>query len=806
MPISVVIPTYNGQKLLAKNLPSVLKSLQAQDEVIIVDDHSQDSTQSWLLEKFNLKKIALPQIKNKNFKQDAELYSGSNKNLTVKLLINKKNLRFAQTVNQGFFVANNNLVWLLNNDVAPQIEARKFLVKHFEQKNVFAVGCLEIEKNLGGIKGGKNKLWFEKGLFMHSRAKDFKTGETAWASGGSAMFDRNKWLKIGGLDKKYYPAYWEDIDISTSAKKQGWQVLFEEKAVVNHNHESTNKDVFGLKKLEEISWRNANKFTLKQGSFWQKIANLLWRPYWLYQRNKKNKLEIAVFLSILLLATLLRFYKLGEVPHGMTWDEAAIGYNGYAIFTTRRDEWLIRLPVSFKSFGDYKAPLAIYLNALFTYLFGMNLKAVRLPFCLFGIAAVIGIYLLVKILIEFFNLDRKQFKFWPYLAMLALTISPWHLQFSRTGFESGIALTFTIYGFYFFFKMLIITKDKSPNDLLKINCLASLAFINFVASLYTYHSSKIFVPLILVLILISFSKQLKPLIIKILPAGIINLALLYPLVKDSIWGEGMTRAGSLIFNEKLGLIQLVNTILKQFFIHFSPGFLFFGQTDTLRHSPGKWAVLLPGSALLILIGIYSLLKKKVKSKKLFLFLLAWLVIGILPAALATPVPHSNRAILALPAIILILSFILSLVKSKFILITFILLQSWGFLAYLNYYYKDFAALSATDFKDGYLEAMEIAQDYEKGLNNKPKVDKIVFTNDYGQAYIYALFTRKTNPIWYQGGSLIKYEFKDDINVGDLSRHNALVIGSSTDELPTEQADHLVYGSDNEVKFKVFYVK
>ena len=99
-------------------------------------------------------------------------------------------------------------------------------------------------------------------------------------------------------------------------------------------------------------------------------------------KEMRKKWYLISFVLILLLATALRFYKLGQVPHGMTWDEAAIGYNGYAVLTTRRDEWLKRFPISFQSFGDYKAPLAIYLNGLFTFVFGMNLWAVRLPFAL----------------------------------------------------------------------------------------------------------------------------------------------------------------------------------------------------------------------------------------------------------------------------------------------------------------------------------------------------------------------------------------------------------------------------------------
>ncbi|PJC54114.1 MAG: hypothetical protein CO028_04075, partial [Candidatus Levybacteria bacterium CG_4_9_14_0_2_um_filter_35_21] len=77
------------------------------------------------------------------------------------------------------------------------------------------------------------------------------------------------------------------------------------------------------------------------------------------------------------------------------------------------------------------------------------------------------------------------------------------------------------------------------------------------------------------------------------------------------------------------------------------------------------------------------------------------------------------------------------------------------------------------------------------------------TSDYGQPYIYALFVRKTNPIWYRGGSLIKYEFTDKIDEGDLTRNNTLVVGSNTDELPIENAEHIINGSDGKMRFQIY---
>src|SRR5579859_2096178 len=357
-PVSVIIPNYDGQKLLEKNLPAVLKMLREGDELIIIDDASSDGSWNWLTKKFT-------------------------KTDFVHLLRNETNLRFAETCNRAVRQAKHNLVFLLNSDVSPHKDTLHFLVPHFSDPSIFAVACLEKEKHNGKVVlGGKKKLWFARGMFMHSRASEFETGETDWMSGGSSIFDKQKWLVLRGFDTDYAPAYWEDVDLSYRAKKRGWKILFEKEAVVDHNHESTNSDVFGQEKIAAMSWKNSLVFLEKNGSLQQKIQHFFWIPYWFWQLrkkhfsfettpNEKKLLFLWGIFVITLLATFLRFYKLSEIPHGMTWDEAAIGYNGFAVFTTHRDEWLQRFPISFKSFGDFKAPLAIYLNGFFTFLFGL---------------------------------------------------------------------------------------------------------------------------------------------------------------------------------------------------------------------------------------------------------------------------------------------------------------------------------------------------------------------------------------------------------------------------------------------------
>ncbi len=46
--ISIVIPNYNGEELLKKNLPKVFDSLPQDSEVIVVDDASTDKSIKYL--------------------------------------------------------------------------------------------------------------------------------------------------------------------------------------------------------------------------------------------------------------------------------------------------------------------------------------------------------------------------------------------------------------------------------------------------------------------------------------------------------------------------------------------------------------------------------------------------------------------------------------------------------------------------------------------------------------------------------------------------------------------------------------
>jgi GT2 family glycosyltransferase len=293
--ISVVIPTYSASHLLRKNLPAIFACCRTGDQVVVVEDAGTDDTVVYLREKYKLVAASpsvnhcptdyYPQPKAIQYTVYANHVEVADKSILLTVVELKNNLRFAGAANLGMLFAEHELVFLCNNDVLPQVDCLTHLAPYFEDGNVFAVGCLEYESTEQGQKSGKNILFFRRGLFQHSRAINFESGETAWASGGSAVFEKAKWLALNGFDRVYYPAYWEDIDISFRARKKGWKVLFESAAVVYHKHESTHSDVFGQQKIDAMSWRNAQIFTWKNGTLKQKIQYIVWWMYWSLKRN-----------------------------------------------------------------------------------------------------------------------------------------------------------------------------------------------------------------------------------------------------------------------------------------------------------------------------------------------------------------------------------------------------------------------------------------------------------------------------------------------------------------------------------------
>ncbi len=523
-----------------------------------------------------------------------------------------------------------------------------------------------------------------------------------------------------------------------------------------------------------------------------------------------------MFIAIICIATVLRLYKLDQVPSGMSWDEAAIGYNGYAIWTVHRDEWLHFMPFSFKSFGDFKAPFAIYLNGIFTVLFGLQLWVIRLPFVIAGVASIIGMAWLIHLLFQVFPFRQENQKNASQLTVLGIafiiTTSPWHIFFTRAGFESGMAMGFMIWGMCFFLQSL---HTQSKRFLF-----VGLSVISFVLGLYTYHSAKIFLPIFFVVLFAFFFQSIKKHFAVYSFGLIFGIILLTPLVYDSVLGQGTERFSqtSLFSNQKLTSTEKLTTFVSNYAHQFSPAFLFAGETTTLRHGDGHWGVLfLTDGLLLIATTIWFILLSVSKKaarfssplSKIYLLGVSWFLIGLLPAAIGMEIPHANRALLSYPGFLIIealgIFFLLEKLTAsskptvklvvQALLGTGFMLHVFFVVSFTHDYFSKYSLDSAEAFQYGYKEVFDYV------LPRESQVEKVLITSKYGQPYIYTLLYRHTNAILYHGGALSKYEYPDTVNIGDVIRKNAIVV-ATPEELDPSIADQLILAPSGEVRFVI----
>lgn len=294
MDISVVIPNYNGGRLLS-DLPKILKILETyshgEKELIIADDASKDKSLKFL-----------------------KIFAKDNNRSSVKILllenVSGKNKGFAINVNKGVAKASGEIIILLNTDVVPHSDFLTYLLPHFKSENVFAVGCLDESMENGNIiLRGRGVGSWQRGFLIHSRG-DIHSSSTLWVSCGSGAFRKSIWDKLGGLNELYSPFYWEDIDLSYRAQKAGYAVMFEGKSIVRHEHETGSiKKNYSIWQVKKIAYRNQFYFTwLNATDTMILIAHVCFLPIFILKamQKKDSAFFLGFFLAILSLPKVLR--------------------------------------------------------------------------------------------------------------------------------------------------------------------------------------------------------------------------------------------------------------------------------------------------------------------------------------------------------------------------------------------------------------------------------------------------------------------------------------------------------------------
>lgn len=504
-----------------------------------------------------------------------------------------------------------------------------------------------------------------------------------------------------------------------------------------------------------------------------------------------NKKLILIFL----LSFFLRIYSSGYTP--LLWDEAALGYNAFSILKTAKDEYGNFLPLIFKSFGDYKPGLYIYLTVPFVYLFGLNHLSVRLPSIILGSLSTYILYLLITTI-------RPKKTNLALVSALMLAITPFHIQFSRQAWETNILTFQLLLGSYFFFKFFQNYKNKY----------IFLSAIIFGLSLYTYQSAKliscIFVLFLFIINIKLVVKNYKtififfifPLLIFSIFIGIRLListdsnrlkvlsVFSYPR-SDSENEQLISYSSPLQFRLfSNNFIYFSRYIASKYFNHFSPYFLFTkGDWSNPRHSAIYTGVLLLPSLIFLPLGLISIKSKS----KINIFFLFWLLIAPIPSALTRDsVTAVRSASLVIPLTYFtslgLISFFSYINKPKKILILLsIFCYLLSFLYYGDLYLNHTIKTNPSDYLFGYQEVIDYIN------KHKSKYQHVYLTNFYGQPYIYYLFYSHYSPQKYQN---IANLVSDSIDVGKIEKIDNIFF--STHQFSPNQNENLTVYSKDEI--------
>lgn len=478
-----------------------------------------------------------------------------------------------------------------------------------------------------------------------------------------------------------------------------------------------------------------------------------------------QKTKIILF-GILLISAILRIWNLDSVPPSASLDEASIGYNAYSVLRTGVDEFRQFPLISQRGYDDYRRSTYLFLTIPFIYVLDLNVVAVRLPAVILSILTVLAFYGIAKEVIK----EKKYSEFFALISSFFLAISSWHIYISRMGHESNACLSFLVFAIFFFLKGL------------KKDYFLVFSFLFFLLSMISYYSGQIVVPLIVVVLFALYYKH----ILKVIIRNRFNLflsAIFFGLTALVLWSifspsaliryRGTSTLSPQAHQEEFDLrVQLRNTavakhdligtvfynrhfftlqvLLEGYFSHFNYEWLFFNPSNGAFKAPQS-GLLNIWEAPFIIIGIVGLLLTKIVDTRKKIFLFSWLLIGPLPASIATQAPHAMRSYNMLPAIELLGAFgfiflIVRFNKIKLFLTGILLvISALGVTKFSYDYFVLFPKIQSKAYQYAFSKTIPYI------TRNQDKYKKIIFSNEDNlyQSYMIFLYYAKYDPKKYQ---------------------------------------------------------
>ncbi len=222
--VSIIILSFNTEKLLDGCLSSVKQMLKTSSyEVIVVDNASSDASCGMIEKKYPW----------------------------VKLIKSKENLGFGNGINLGATKAKGEYLLFLNSDAEIKTDGLKDIVSFFEKEVTCGIIGGRLENKDGSYQRSFSNFYGIKDIFLMlfggdkletSLYKGDKGREVDWVSGGCMFIRKDIFDKLQGFDKQIF-MYIEDMELCFRVRKAGYSIFFNPSFVVKHlGYGSSNRE------------------------------------------------------------------------------------------------------------------------------------------------------------------------------------------------------------------------------------------------------------------------------------------------------------------------------------------------------------------------------------------------------------------------------------------------------------------------------------------------------------------------------------------------------------------------------------
>jgi len=363
-----------------------------------------------------------------------------------------------------------------------------------------------------------------------------------------------------------------------------------------------------------------------------------------------SKKLVVILVIVLAIASFLRLWQLDSIPPGLYPDVAINGNDALSTLQTGS----VR---PFYPDNNGREGLFMWLTAASFSIFGVSVWAIKVTAAICGVLTVLGLYLLAKELFKM--IDRHSLSTSndciALLASFFLSVSFWHINFSRIGFRAILLPFVLVFCFYFLFRGLNSLKQKRSLSI--ENWI--LAGLFFGLGFYTYipfRFAVLMIPVVLIpgwfiykreglhrKFLLGTTLWLVTVFVVALPLGMYFLHNPHDFVSRA--------TGVSVFSQDDATRAFGRSLSSHLLMFISHG------DNNWRHNFAGGAMLPPFMGILMYLGILIGVKEIVQSARhrawstllAYSFLIGWFVALLLPSVLtAEGAPHALRSIGVVP--------------------------------------------------------------------------------------------------------------------------------------------------------------